>query len=451
MRRSIIPGSRAIDVISASGGTLGEKIIREIAHPSREVSNGRIFGGWQDNVCQGTVRFTKGDVVADFPITLKIGTREGLFLQEVAGRRFSLKDTGKGSYILEVGKELPPHRVFDAANKIAGTWVIHGFNWVDRSEKICNWPYGNDPARPKEFAFKIIDGAQEKLTLAELVSRGCIRSPHVGQWSRPYALVPAMAGMKILLHEFRQQSYDVVVFRDRKISASPLEIWGGYCRWYERDLGPDVPPTLQAIANQAASPFAFHIHATKHLFPNCSLASTFIIDRLGEENLQRMLRLAMLHEPERAYRLIDEDGLTRRLKEVTKEELIYEGGRRINRWNAWENIFRTFSELKQLEEDMTFELPRSVRIVLDSHFYVVAFGLAADNGQGRTYHLSGGEMYRYLTEGDDAHAHRVRNERLFHAVKEVFGVDSFEFHVFPGVMAPNGENQYTHTAVTALA
>lgn len=438
--KHIIPGIRAVEVISAQYGTIGERILRAIASPAKEDNpeNRREFGPWNENACKGVVCFMNG-TRTEFPVTLKLGVREGLFIEEVPGERISYKDCG---LVLQVGKSFSERRIVDAANQIAALWCIHGFHWTNRIGEVCNWPYGNDVARPVDPKFKVLDGSKEGMTLRQLIEAGGVRSTHVGQWNRPFSLVPAVCGMPIHLHEFKQTSADVSVFRTRRISNDSVERWGGYLEWSERSLGEGVDPALQALADRAASPFSFHVHATRARFPNCSLASAYFLRKIGLENVERMFRLIMLREPERAYRMIDENGVTRRLVHVTDDVLEFEGGRTMPRRVAWENLSRTFQEMASVEEDITFALPRIPRLVLDAHFYVVAFGVAEANGRD-AFHLAGSEMHRYLTQGADADAHRVRNHRLFDVVRDVFNVDSLSFHVFPGIASPNGENQYT--------
>ncbi len=449
MYRYIVPGVRAVEVISATAGSVGEQILRKIAQPRRweHTRNQRLFGEWQDGCCQGVVRFnTDGETASrEFPVTLKLGVEEGLVLRDVNGRSVSIKDRGSnhtGGYVIEVGRELPERHVEHIANQIVGCWVVHGFHWLNRVREVCNWPYGNDVRRPVASTFRVVDGGELRLTLGDLVARGAVRSTHAGQWNRPYTLVPALCGMVILIHEFKQSGEDVCMFKDRLIS-NDAAIWGPYCRWAERRVGEVAEDWLRNLAAAAASPFAFHLHATRRLFPNCTLNSTYLVRQLGESKLSRIVDHMVAEEPERVYRLIDASGVTRRLVRVTPGELVFDGELSMRRADVAGNVVRTFRELMRVEEDIAFDLPRIPRAVLDSHFYVVVSGLAESSDFETAYHLSGSEMYHYLVDGKDAAAHRIRNERLFQLLKPDFGIDRFKYHIFPGVAAPGPENQYT--------
>ncbi len=448
MQRKIKYGERVHSTISAMPGGKAEEILRKIAHPGRgnnPTHNAREFGEWVGGRCIGIVRPGNEEPVK---ITLVIGQREGLYLEDAnEGASLSLKDWTKD--VLKVGAKIPNYRLYDAANQIVACWILHGKFWVNRSAQVMDWPYGCDSNREIHAFFKVIDGAEERVSLGDLIKEGAVRSTHVGQWNRPYALIPAACGMRVLMHEFRQTSEDVIVFGGKRISPDPEIVWGPYCRWSDRSLGEVREKVFQEIAFETASPFGFHVHATKVAFPNTTLASSFILDRLGKDLLRKILQTVAEKEPERFYRMIDEEGKTYQLvRNIENRELEFENKKdvrpRFFRLSlAADNVIETLEELASIEKDLRFVIKRRARLVLDSHFYLVCFGIA-ESKDGRARHLSGSEMYRYLVKGADAKMHKIRNERLYRALKDVMGLngDSFEFHIYPPVEYL-GETQYT--------
>lgn len=434
---NIIPGTPIVNTISCLPGGKAEKIIFQIYQRNPNQTNVRVFMNWEE---QEGVKVSEGKVThdgQDFPITLKIGIKEGLFLrdQEGKGKKVSIKNQ-LPEFLIDIPTGITEQWLRKVADQIVACWIIHGKNWTNRVQQVCNWPYGHDPRRPVENFFSVIDGATENLTLPNLVKAGCIRMTHTGQWNRPYALVPAIAGMQIVLHEFKASGKDVCMFHDHMIGDNE-NIWGGYVSW--KELGRDfISDKFSNIANQSSSPFAFHLHATKMRFPNCTLASTFLLERIGEIKLQKIFSAIAIAEPERFYRLIDEQGITHRLIEVRDGKLVYENGTSFLISQATENVFETFTQMRAIELNPSFTLPRTKRLVLDTHFYMVVRG---DYSDGTVRELSGGEMYNYLTKGSDASMHQVRNERLFQLIRGIMGVDKCEFHIYPPVPAESG-NQY---------
>lgn len=166
----ITPGEQTVNVISAASGGIAEQILRAIAHPEINPGNKRHFGNWNDGTCHGFVHVYSNREKR--PLTLKIGSTEGLFLDDGGETfdftqfkiRFSLRDVidettvllpiGKGSArseertksIRSENSRLPLDVV---ANAIVGTWIIHGRNWKDRSGNHFFWPYGHDKRKEK--------------------------------------------------------------------------------------------------------------------------------------------------------------------------------------------------------------------------------------------------------------------------------------------------------------
>lgn len=435
---NIIPGTSVITTISCLSGSKAEEVIRKINQGRPNQTKLRSFTEWED---QHGVLMSRGTLVyegREFPVTLKIGIQEGLFLKDQGrGNRVSIKNLTP-DFIINIPFGITESWVSKVADQIIACWVVHGKNWTNRVGKICNWPYGHDPRRPVESFFSVIDGARENLSLENLAQMGCVRVTHTGQWNRPYALAAAKVGMQIVLHEFKSSGLDLSSFKDKVISED-VNIWGGYSSWIESERNL-VDGEFQNIAKQSSSPFTFHLHATKKRFPNCTLASTFLLDRIGEVKLQKIFSIIADSEPERFYRLIDQQGGTHRLLEVKDDKLCYADDISFPIAQASENIFQTFMEMREVERDPSFVLPRINRLVLDTHFYMVVRGDLDSNGVVRE--LSGGEMYNYLTQGSDASMHYVRNERLFQLVRGIMGVEKCEFHIYPPVPTESDENQY---------
>jgi hypothetical protein len=276
---------------------------------------------------------------------------------------------------------------------------------------------------------------------------GGVRSAHPGNWTAPQTLVPAAMGMPVILHEFQERAgddgYDVTMFNDEKISQDD-NIWGPYATWHTRVMGNGgyMHDDFRQIAESASSPFSFHIAATKAIFPQCTLASTMILEKLGEEKLLQVLGAIAKQDPERFYRLIDEDGRTHKLVGFENGSLVYADDLTFAIANAARNVFCTFQDLAKIEADPSYQLGRKTRLVLDSHFYIVVFALMTTNN-GSSYHLGGTDMHRYLTEGPDVQMHTIRNERLFHVVREFFEAERLKFHIYPSsVLRLKGSSQY---------
>jgi len=451
MARDITPGEQIITVISAMKGGNAERVLREIAHPKINPANERNFEDWKEDMCFGTVLVSQTGERRE--LVLKLGEREGLFLDDQQEDRrlkksFSLKhECSGGLCTIPIGKKVSGRRLHinsdgddgfnpgSVANNIIGSWIIHGRNWRDSIGNKFYWPYGIDPNRKDRYDFEIVDGRQQQLTLERLIQMGGVRSAHPGNWTAPQTLVPAAIGMPIILHEFQEragdQGYDITRFNKEVISFD-ADIWGPYASWHQRIMGNGgfMHQDFRQIAERASSPFSFHVAATKAIFPNCTLASTMILQKLGKKKLMRLLQVTAEKDTERFYRLIDEKGKTHKLTGADRESLVYENDLTFNVADAATNVFETFCELAKIEDDCTFELPRKSRLVLDSHFYIVVFALMTENN-GASFHLGGTDMHRYLTEGDDAQMHMIRNERLFHIVRKFFGVDKIKFHIYP--------------------
>lgn len=450
MAREIIPGEQIITVISSMKGGSAEKVLDAIAHPEINPTNRREFGDWENDMCFGTVLVYHTGEKRE--LVLKKGVKDGLFLDDQEGvrirKRFSLKhECSGGLCTIPIGSKISGRRMhianegeegFNAnsiANNIVGSWIIHGRNWSDSKGHTHYWPYGVDPNRKDKYDFELVDGRKQEITFGQLMEMGGVRSAHPGNWTAPNTLVSAAMGMPIILHEFQEYAgddgYDVTRFNDEKISLDG-DIWGPYATWHTRVMGNGgyMHDDFRQIAEQASSPFSFHIAATKAIFPKCTLASSMILEKLGEEKLLQVLTAIAQKDQERYYRLIDENGKTHRLVGFENGDLVFDEELTFSINDAPNNVLSTFKELAAIEANSTHVLKRIPRLVLDSHFYIVVFALMTTNN-GASYHLGGTDMHRYLTEGPDAQMHTIRNERLFHVVREFFGAEKLKFVIYP--------------------
>lgn len=156
----IRPGESIIHTISAEPGTVGERILKEIAHPQREemiiggeaegTTNERKFSDWlkredeRMEICRGFVVFWKAEPKKEVAVTLKLGPLDGLVLEEVEGCTSSFVAEKIGNlFILKVGKDMKGSKIVDAANKIVALYLCHGNGWSDRSNNQHLLPTGD--------------------------------------------------------------------------------------------------------------------------------------------------------------------------------------------------------------------------------------------------------------------------------------------------------------------
>ena len=269
------------------------------------------------------------------------------------------------------------------------------------------------------------------------IEKGIVRSGHIGTWDSPVMLVPSATGVPVILHEFKEKSDNVGMFNDKRISPkSSDEIWGPYAEWDSKALNQIDFGDFRDLAQESSSPFNFHVTATRSIFSNCILSSKFLLDRIGKDKILEILGIIAEKDPERYYRLIDEKGLTYRLREIYKGIATYTSSSfkevEFKLIDAPENAFQTFSELAQIQDNPGHKISRKVRLVLDSHFFIVLIGLLTSKN-GKSYHLSGRYMHKYLLEGPDSYMHQIRNDRLFSLIKHVFGADKLDFVIYPSI------------------
>ena len=172
--RYILFGGKRVLIYSAMSGTVGERVLREIADPSSALSNAREFQAWSGNTCHGVV--TREADGQEFSVILKLDVVEGVHIQEGDGRDWSNKPVnlsscipdGVGPYVVMVGKDIEtttrgenrPSIIRTIANQLVATWTLRGFGWTtvhpepnewDRQhnnvEIHCPWAYGFDKGR----------------------------------------------------------------------------------------------------------------------------------------------------------------------------------------------------------------------------------------------------------------------------------------------------------------
>ena len=144
-------GIQIVRIISALPGGMAEKIIRAIAHPARQVKrHKRIFGPWECGIenpeCRGIISFQN----VEYKLTLTLGVKTGLFLQDCAEKRATLKNNSGGEeFTIEIGNNISNPDAF--ATNLVTTWVIHGMEWRDRKGKTHLMPYGSPPPENRQL------------------------------------------------------------------------------------------------------------------------------------------------------------------------------------------------------------------------------------------------------------------------------------------------------------
>ena len=148
---NVSAGEPAIRVISAMPGGMAEQILRKIADAGKqnEIRHPRFFQGeWQKIhpqgilVCSGVVMRGEQERI---PVTLKIGVREGLFLDDASkngARGVSMKPVRNGGTSLVIPDGLAESRVRAAACQIVAVWILRNPGWQDSRGSSFDYPYG---------------------------------------------------------------------------------------------------------------------------------------------------------------------------------------------------------------------------------------------------------------------------------------------------------------------
>ncbi len=445
--KSIVPGEQIVKTmfVQAVDGNAA-KLLEQVAKECIGSRIARFFPqeweAWDGvRVKRGLVNFSD----RKFPLMVKIGAQETadsdeLMLRDVHGARCSMRPVN-GKMVLEVGNCLTQERLESMATQMVGVWIVHGHHWRDRREKIYRQPWGDEKKGVSEtLYFEIIDGALEmpRPTIGQLIERECRRGTHAGEWdkTRQSTIIAALVGMPMTLHEFKEKGgKDICSFKGLQIGANP-GIWGVYCDWFESVRQSGELGMWQDLAKRCASPFTFHVHATRTIFPNARLDSDFLLEVVGRERLMAVLAIIATQQPERFYRVIDEHGVTHKQTLVGPDSLVYGKFGHFPRSELAMNAIQTFLDLQLVQANPDWHVPRKVRVVMDSHAYIIIEALARKK---RVVHdLSGRWMHGYLTDGKDAKSHRARNERLFVLLRDIFGVSSMKFHIYPPVTWDTG-------------
>lgn len=458
MTTTIKPGSELVSVISANSGGVAEVILRKIAGGFSTDQVGLSFSSSGDGEWTGQVTFKVTGETR--PLALVLGRKEGLFLEDAPEScSCSMKDARQEGdiWVLSVGRyanvspaiwklgtrrEYTDRRLDSLARNIISTWVLHGRNWTDRADHLCIWPYGDDSRRKEEKLFVVVDAGYKDISG---LPPSCIRTTHVGSWHGANPEEVARTGRKVLMHEFMERAYNEghSVCHCVGVRISDDEnLWPGSARWSSRTLPESLNHGLPGIALRAASPFAFHVAATKVMFPQVELASAFLFRSLGEERLRRVLKEISNSDPSRFYRLIDEKGETHRFLSADSQRLFFEGNLSFPLSEAVDNVITSFVEMAGLDADCTCQLPARKRLVLDVHFYIVLTSLlTAESGVASI--LSGRDMSKYLFTSASSKSHAVRNERLFRLLAPIFRVDRLRLEVYRSVdPVPGKPDQY---------
>ena len=138
-------------VISAMPGRVAERILHAIAS---SWGKKRSFSEWERCLAAPGVSQCIGSVLTNdgrriFPVTLKIGVREGVFLEDVfrnGARGVSMKPKSDFPIIvLEVPENLSEAGVQHAASQIVAVWVVRRDGWQDSVGEDFKLPYGRPP------------------------------------------------------------------------------------------------------------------------------------------------------------------------------------------------------------------------------------------------------------------------------------------------------------------
>ena len=431
MREKVICGSGGVSCISAPKGGLAEQILRRIADPgnSNPMYTRREFDGWHSvnshEEASGTVLVRKKgreEVASERPLTLNLGSRVGLWLDDVDTRRVSLRGSGSSIPIGNRAK-VTPARISDWANQIVAAWVLHGFDWQNSSGRIMPEPYGQCPRR--DTSQMVAKGLHKKRTLGDLIDLGLVCPTSLGEWSSPGTIISATLGAPTLLHEFGHRHVGPNSHLFGNIAACDRDReWLGYCSWLRSgnyhigtaNLPVDLKAMLEEIASKSRNPFNFFFHSTRALFPKARLLSAYLLEKLGEDRLQEMVELIVRHHPEKFYRMIDPSGRMHLLKEVVGNDLVFHTGRRHSLNGATTNILNTFRCMAEVEDHPSAMIVGTERLVLEPGFYVVALvmlghylflgepgfhnQLVGNNQLARSNQRRNGRLYRSLNRGE---------------------------------------------------
>ncbi|MBS3903006.1 MAG: hypothetical protein KGZ30_01370, partial [Anaplasmataceae bacterium] len=404
MENGILRGVGVVGTISARKGGTAEELLRQIAHPGEDRRNPlratRKFPEWVTTngyeETRGVVHLEDGRVIS---LRLRLGEPlSGLrLIDDHFVRKTTLRDSG--GMTIKIGSDLPKTRIPDFANNIVGHWVVHGAHWKNRSGKIFCAPYGEGQGNFLDHGLRFDNASSMRgMRLEEVVRSGAVHAVPLGEWGRPYTIVPAALGATVLLREFNFHGHygDENVFSVVMANTDRDHQWPGYCgwrRWEDKLFGARIPDHFREVFSEIAAssrtPFHFHLHATKSIFPKVRLLSAYLLEVFGRRELERLLQLVVENHPERFSLLLDARAQVHELDHVYGDSLIYKGGRRFELERITRNVAETFQSMAEVEANPGFVIPAIDRVIPDHHLYLALLILA-----GHNLHLSGQNLYR---------------------------------------------------------
>ncbi len=130
----MLNASGSTKTVSAMPGGIGERILREIAFPTKKPNNRRTLEvSYHNGIQKCSVVTRDGDTLG---FTLKLGVREGLFIEEIKGSRFSYR-ASEG--VLRVGERLSPAKIAEVANYLIGQYVIGQCHRKRHRNRLKTW------------------------------------------------------------------------------------------------------------------------------------------------------------------------------------------------------------------------------------------------------------------------------------------------------------------------
>ncbi len=192
---TVKPGEAMVSVISANQGGVAEKILiamsKGIVSDQFEATfSASHLGRWNGVVYLKDNGQRNGKSRA---VTLILNEREGLFLQDLDDVcSCSMKDIRheNGIWVIGVGQyaRVSPQkwnagarklytsaRIDSLARNLIGTWILHGRDWVDRSNVCQSLPYGVDESRVSRHRRQGEDN-YSSISLGKIVER---KGPHI--------------------------------------------------------------------------------------------------------------------------------------------------------------------------------------------------------------------------------------------------------------------------------
>jgi len=333
----------------------------------------------------------------------------------------------------------------------------------------------------------------EGLTLQELIDHGCTRSAHPGLLNTENTtLAPLIGGMPIHYHDFQMHAgdtdYNICSFHIVKTNgqceivsiSADKSIWGPLARWDPKGRQKIIKDDFRFrhLAEQASSPYAFHLAATKSVaqFNNVTSSCSFFLASIANSgkhsaDLMKSILVDIANprgsgrngRPKTFYRVIDENGLSWKLKSISNDPytphkvLEYRNGYRISTYEVADNVMTTFTEIYNLEHDPAYIMPKRPRLVPDTGFYLAMAALTTSHKKSQigqvkdqvkqpctAYHLAGNEMMNYLVyDSKSASMYRKQAHKIIALVNHNFDINlPVTFKVVSPIRVV-GANQYS--------